>query len=120
MPVETGIRWAAALDGALREAGVAEAFWRYHAETLLPGVGASVETAISARNRETFSRLWNEVKISGSPWPQIPRLVEVALSVHQAEWRFIALRETVHGVWRQLGLPVALEVSLVLFAWGRN
>jgi len=57
MPVETGIRWAAALDGVMREAGVAEEFWRYHAETLFPGLtaGQSEKQRIFAYLKERSS-----------------------------------------------------------------
>ncbi|HYU32690.1 MAG TPA: lantibiotic dehydratase C-terminal domain-containing protein [Thermoanaerobaculia bacterium] len=130
----TAIRWFASLDGALRQAGAAREFWRYHAETLLPGLreklaedgeletgmSASLEAALSDRNRDAFARLWHQVECSGSTWPQIGRLVKLALAVNGSSRRFAALREATHATWKQLGLPVRQEIPVVLFAWRRH
>lgn len=121
VPAATGIRWAAALDLALRKKDVAREFWRHHAATLLPGLEqaslAGLAGAIGVRNREAFSLLWKEAETAALLWPQTSRLVEVALSAQREDVRFEALREAMHCAWKQLGLPVGLEVPLSLFAW---
>lgn len=130
-PANSGIRWAAALDGALQRIGAAESYWRYHATTLIMGlaerlavaeheVRTSLFTLIGLKNRETFSRLWNQVETSGPPWPLIPELVKASLSSDDTSRRFLALREAVHCTWKQLGLASTQHIPLVLFAWNRS
>jgi hypothetical protein len=48
------------------------------------------------------------------------RLVDIALAVKPPDGRFTVLREVVHCTWKQLGIPVHLEIPVVLFAWGRS
>jgi hypothetical protein len=127
-PISVAVRWAAELAGALRAAGQAAAYWRYHASTLILGlkdrqVEAEVEgalpRAIGEKNFAAFSRLWSEVEASGPVWPLTGRLVEVALTEagRPENRRFALLREVVHSGFKQLGLSVVLEIPLVLFAW---
>lgn len=132
-PLAVAVRWAAGLDAALRAAGLAEEYWRFHAMTLLLGleerlaaeedqVLGSLEGAVGEKNRATFSRLWAE----HSPvpvWPHLSRLVALAApeaDASPAGRRFQLLRETVHCGWKQLGVPVPLHIPLVLFAWSQS
>jgi hypothetical protein len=129
--VAAGVRWAAALDEILRQAGIAREYWQYHATTLIIGLDTrlataerqvfeSIREAVGAKNRKTFTCVWSEVERSGSPWPHLPQLVEVSLSGDSPTRRFAALREAAHCTWKQLGLPTREHIPLVLFAWNRN
>jgi hypothetical protein len=132
--VGVAVRWAAGLDAALEETGLAQGYWRFHATTLvLPleerlataeeEVLGSLPSTVGEKNRATFSRVWESVATEGPGWPHLRRLVELAAPPNDARpaaWRFRALREAVHCGWKQLGLPVQLHIPLVLFAWNRS
>jgi hypothetical protein len=136
--------WLAAVDRELRAPAAAPsaepassrsaaAYWRYHATTLILGLAerleseeervlASLPGAVGERNRDAFARLWAAADgpaPNGSPEPR--RLVALLRRANLAESRRFAIqREIDHFTLKQLGLPVALHVPLVLFAWQRN
>lgn len=127
-----GIRWLAAVDLALAPSGhAAESYWRYHACTLvLPlterleraeeEVTASLPAAVGARNREIFSSLWNDVAETGAP--EVERWLALVLAddSRSERQRWSLLREINHSTLAQLGLPVKLQIPLVLYAWLRH
>ena len=132
--VGPAVRWAAALDVALRALGAdAAAYWRYHATTLLLPLAerlaseelevlASLPGAVGEKNTQVFSRGGEEVEGGAEVRQPSRRVVELALAdtgqPSGRRWRL--QREITHVVWKQLGMPVALHVPLVLFAWHRN
>lgn len=133
-PVGAAVRWMAGLDDVLTRLGLARAYWRYHATTLLMGlrkrletgeaeVLSSLKTLVGTKNHDTFSRLWAAASEGGSGWPHLSRLIELSLPEVEGvvpDRCFIPLREAVHCAWKQLGLTVQLEIPLVLFAWNRS
>ena len=135
-PIAQAVRWAAALDRCLAdEEGRAEAYWRYHATTLLLGlderlatapdeVPATLLPAVGERNVAVFSRLWAEGDRPDG-FPELAPLARLALGGPPAEEaaagrRFRLLREIVHCGLKQLGVPVSLHIPMVLYAWSRH
>ncbi|HEX2202864.1 MAG TPA: lantibiotic dehydratase C-terminal domain-containing protein [Longimicrobium sp.] len=128
-----GIRWTAALDGALARAGLdAAEYWRFHATTLLVRLQAALEhdeaaslaalpASVGEKNRAAFGRVWAAVEAEPEAWAGLDRLVALA---HRPEGetpkeRWGLLREINHCVLSQLQQPVRLRVPLVLHAWSR-
>jgi len=124
--------WLAELDRELREAGGSpEKIWRFHATTLLmslearlavdpAGVEASLPLLIGTRNLEAFSEAWEEAGSSGN-WPGLPRLVRILAAEGSPVPRHRALlREIAHTTLKQLGVTVAQQIPLILFAWHRD
>ena len=122
------IRWLAAVDRALARHGQTAAdSWELHATTLvLPlaerlksqrnEVLSSLPAAVSERNRQIFSKLW-QVESDGLMEAHADRLVEI---VTAEDGRFRTLRDVNHSVLGQLGQPVMFHIPLVLYAWQRN
>ena len=122
------IRWLAAVDRALARHGQSAAdSWELHATTLvLPlaerlksqrdEVLSSLPAAVSERNRQVFSRLWQDAGSDSLMEAHADRLVEIVT----AERRFRTLRDVNHGILGQLGQPVMFHIPLVLYAWQRN
>lgn len=124
--------WAASMDRELHRAGVRPAdSWRHHARTLVPDLFdrlapeetdaalAELSADVGTKN-PAFGRAWQEVAATGSVWQGIPdllRLLGVAPALPQ-DWRL--LREINHTLLKQLGVPVALHLPLVLYAWRRS
>jgi hypothetical protein len=131
-PQLTAISWYVALDRSLRSAVDPAAYWRYHASTLIldletslrahePRVLAALPAMVLPRNYEMFSGLWPRLSVAPAPWPHLDRLVELALAEGQRLGRgWLLLREIIHSTIKQLSLPVAAEIPLVLFLWHRN
>jgi hypothetical protein len=123
--------WAASMDRELHLAGVRPAdSWRHHARTLVPDLFdrlgpeetdaalAELSTDVGTKN-PAFGQAWQEVAGTGPVWPRLPDLVRL-LGVGPAfppDWRL--LREINHTLLKQLGIPVALHLPLVLYAWRR-
>lgn len=131
----TAIRWIAAVDTELRRAhpGVADAYWRRHAGTLLRGLGERLERdeeavldslprAVGERNAAAFGRAWRAAEEGEAVWPPLRRLLELVLADdgRTDAVRIALLREVNHSVLAQLGQPVALHVPLVLYGWMRG
>jgi hypothetical protein len=124
-------RWVAALDHALSSTVPdPEAFWRYHATTLLTplakrlaadeaAVLASLPGWIGERNAAVLARVWSETGASPPPWPHLDSLVRLATDGRDPAGakRWMALREIIHCALKQLGVPVAAHVPMVLYAW---
>jgi len=127
VPTAAAVRWMAALDRALRARGAADEYWRYHAATLLPGLGESRDgreierlgQRIGAESLRLFSRLW-EGEPAEARWPDCSRLVDLAFGDRRERPCFPALRQIVHSTWKQLGLRTSQEIPLVLFAWAHD
>jgi hypothetical protein len=129
----TGLRWVASVARELRLSGVPPAdYWRHHAVTLLPdlfsGRGPDDETTmlsalavdIGVRN-PVFARAWQETAETGPVWPRLPGMVRLILDGHPglaSPWPL--LREIDHTVLKQLGLPTALQIPMVLYAWRQS
>jgi hypothetical protein len=132
--VRMAVRWLAAFEGLLREMHPQpEQYWRFHASTLLFGlpkqleedearVRESLRSAISPRNEQAFSAIWEEEGASGPCWPELRELLRHVLAEADppapSPWRLP--REIVHWTLKQLCLYVAAEIPLVLYAWRRN
>lgn len=112
------VRWTAAVDRALRAAGAdPAAYWRHHASTLVPSEDDSLlealPDALEPRHLENLGHLWEEAERAGGSWPELPRLVQATLGGEG--WAL--LRELDHAALKQQGIPVALHLPAVLFAW---
>lgn len=132
LPTVAALRWLAGLDHTLQRSGLgAEAYWRYHATTLIYGLAErlaaseaealrSLHTSISDKNRQSLSTVWQHA--AASVWTPLPALVD--LIACEPDWpmedRWRLLRKLVHTALKQLGLPVAQHIPVVLFAWQRN
>lgn len=127
-----GVLWAAAVDHALRRRGAdAAGYWRYHASTLLlgleerlaadpDGVTARLVALLSDANRRTFEALWRRALEPGIAWCGVDRLVALACRDRRdGEPSWGLLRDLDHTVLRQLGIPVRLQLSFILYAWLR-
>ncbi|HEU4558189.1 MAG TPA: lantibiotic dehydratase C-terminal domain-containing protein [Longimicrobium sp.] len=128
-----GLRWLAAVDHALADAGAdAAEYWRHHAGTLLPGMAERLSAdeaavldalprTIGERNLAAMDRVWAAVGAGegGEAAERARRLVRALLAGREpaAAWRL--LRETNHGGLLQLGVPVRSHVPAVLYAWNR-
>ncbi len=128
------VRWIAAVDHALRRAaGPTDAYWRYHATTLLPRLGerlerdparvfAALPALVGESNRRVFSRVWSEVEEGLPVWPHLDDLVALLLgdgAAPPSSWQRL-VRSLDHSVLHQLRQPVRLHLPLVLFAWLRD
>lgn len=127
------IHWLAAVDHALHRLGQpAEAYWRFHAETLLPALSerlaihgdevlVSLPGVLSERNHWSFSKAWNE-EGEFSLGFDVDRMIEVVMrdDGRSLRQRLRVLREVNHGTLGQLHQPVRFHVPLVLYAWQRN
>ncbi len=117
------VRWTAAVDRALRAAGAdSAAYWRHHASTLVPSEDGflpddslvdALPDALEPRHLEKLGHLWKEAERVGGSWPELPRLVRA--TVWGEGWTL--LRELDHVALKQQGIPVALHLPAVLFAW---
>jgi hypothetical protein len=128
------VRWLAAMHAALQRRRLpAEEYWRMHASTLIPSLAArleaegqaaldSVTRAIGERNREAFSRIWNDPGAEGRLGFDVDGIVGpvVADDGRAVRERFDVLREVNHCVLSQLGHKVRLHIPMVLFAWQRS
>jgi hypothetical protein len=130
VPFEAAVRWSAELDRALRAAGLEPAgYWRYHATTLILGLDERLETkeeevlaslpgSVGEKNLSAFERIWSE---SANVWPSVSTLVHLVFQGdRKAARQWALLREIVHGLFKQLSLPVRLHIPVVLFGWHQN
>jgi hypothetical protein len=133
-PAATAIRWLAAVDQALHRGGfAAEAYWRFHACTLLlplrerlaaneAEVIEMVPRLVSENNRKVFSAAWEQVAHENCLKVDVEGLV--AFIMHDTgrtqEQLFLILREINHGVMAQLGQWVKFQIPVIVYAWSRN
>lgn len=119
--------WAAAADRRLAESGAAGDYWRYHAETLWPGIGArfggrqrdagaveNLDETIGTRNLRLLDAAW---RADHEPVPasRATALVDV-LAAEGTAGRAL-LREVNHWTLKNLGLPVRLHLPVALYGW---
>ncbi|HKI01912.1 MAG TPA: lantibiotic dehydratase C-terminal domain-containing protein [Thermoanaerobaculia bacterium] len=121
--------WTASVDREVRLADANTAdYWRHHATTLLTPLsdGMSLEEQAAALDHlakgvgaldPSFAEAWEETSTTGPVWPGLPRLVGLSLGDSERPARWSLFREIDHVTLKQLGLPVALHVPLVLYAW---
>lgn len=133
------VGWVAAMDAALRRAGQPAAeYWRHHAATLHLGLRRRVESdeagvlerlpgMVGKRNWSAFEGIWRSLRRSDSPYPLAEGLARVVVgseggteSPETGERRWARLREIDHFTLKQLGIPVALHLPMILFAWHRS
>jgi len=132
-PTASAVWLAAAIDRELQHVGSPAAeYWRYHATTLLLGfadrlqereadVIGGLASAIGVHNRQALLDAWRWCEEHPPLWPELPRLTQcLASEVLSESRRWPLLREILHSALKQLGVPVAQHVPLVLFAWQRN
>lgn len=127
------LRWVAAVDHALAEAGAdAAEYWRYHATTLLPNLPGRLQAdeaavldalprTVGERNLAAMDRVWAAVGAGegGEPASRARRLVHAVLAGRQPAAAWLLLREANHGGLLQLGVPVRTHVPAVLYGWQR-
>lgn len=132
--IAAGVRWIAAVDGALARMGASGAgFWEQHARTLLPGLGEKLELsreevvsslpgAVGPRNWAAFDRLWHSPDPDPAATDLARALVERVMEEdgRSLRERWALLREIDHCLLLQLGQPVESHIPLVLYAWLRN
>jgi hypothetical protein len=133
-PLAAAVSWAVEVDRNLRSPADGAESWRLHATTLLlplrerleadeAGTLSLLPSWIGERNGAAFSRLWsNPGVLEPETRAAVRRLVEIAYGLPGGpsgpRWRL--LREMSHCTLKQLGLPVALHIPLVLFAWNHD
>jgi hypothetical protein len=124
--------WAASVDRELHRAGVRPAdSWHHHARTLVPDLFgrmgpdetdaalAELSAEVGTKN-PAFARAWQEVAVTGPVWPRLPDLVRLVGVGPTPPPSWSLLREINHTLLKQLGVPVALHLPLVLYAWRRS
>lgn len=123
------VPWLSAFERALAAAGHApRGYWRYHAGTIMGDLDTRLATGrivpsqamsrIGARNRRVLAQLWDQPPSPGAPDPA--ELVEaVGVGSNEAQ-RLGVLREILHVLLLQLGLPTHLQIVIILFAWLRG
>ncbi len=128
-----GLRWLAAVDHALAEAGAdAAEYWRYHAGTLLPGMAErlreneaavldALPRTVGERNLAAMDRVWATVGAGegGELADRARRLVQAVLAGREPAAAWPLLREANHGGLLQLAVPVRSHVPAVLYGWVR-
>ena len=128
------VRCIAAFDESLRRASMnAEDCWRHHAASLIPALEerlaagdaeilAALPAAVGQDNWRAFSRVWEEVERDPATWRPLERLLQLAVGgeAWPVDRTWALLREVKHVTLKQLGLPVALHLPLILFAWHRS
>jgi hypothetical protein len=127
------IDWIAAVDEALRAGGFpGEAYWRFHASTLLlrlqerlaaneTEVLELVPRLVSDTNRTIFSQAWEKAANGSKLEIDAAGLVSLIMSDScPLEHRLRVLREVNHSVLAQLGQWVKFHIPLVVYAWSRN
>jgi hypothetical protein len=126
----TAVRWLAAVDRSLGCAGLAgEAYWRYHAASLIPALKQRSEAtpyemsgllrrAIGDFNWNAFSRLWSEPDLDFD----VAGLVKLIAcnGSRTARQRLQVLREVTHVVLGRLVQNVENQIPMVLYAWQRR
>lgn len=134
-PLKAAIVWAAVFETTLRRTlGNAGGYWYFHASTLLLNlpkgiqpedeneVAASVAPLVSAKNRESFTRVWDIVLESELAYPNVTQLVEILApdpdGAEPQDWA--PLRGFMHLSLKQLGLKVAFHIPIVVFSWLKN
>lgn len=126
-PFPQAVRWISRVDQALREAGEEPgAYWRLHLATLIPFVGGSDDAdltelaeAIGDERMRDLAAQWEGSDDVFLEEPPVSSLVRLALDT-PGHRRWSLLREIDHVTLKQLGLPVALHITLVLYAWLRS
>lgn len=128
-------RFAIALDRELEHAGADPgAYWRYHAATLLPSLAeplrggdpATLEAIpglVGEVNLRAFTEVWGQTGSGALPWQPLPRLLELTLArspgpAKSSPWG--VQREIDHTLFKQLALPVAQHIPVVLYALWRR
>lgn len=132
-PVAPAVALLAAADRQLRDLGRdATAYWRYHAFSLLPGLPERLEEDPESVTGSLYARLgeswrnglesaFSETRSGDSLSAALPRLVRISLGCGEDSTRpWAPLRESLHGVLGQLGLPVRRQIPVILYAWLRN
>ena len=109
-----GLRFLATIDRQLRRLDLgAEAYWRFHAGTLLPATAdqiaadpaaaaASLAPVVNAANQAVFDRVYAAVGREAAA--EDPR----------------ALREVIHLSLKQLGIHLGYQIPMVTHAWRRS
>jgi Lantibiotic biosynthesis dehydratase C-term len=127
-PTRDAIRLVAELHKALSSEGRdAEGFWRHHSASLLPGLkrrldieelsaSSDVSGWIGETNRARFAPIFDGVRRAEVG----PRTLAALAPGEDRGGDWHLLREVVHSLTKQLGLPVVLEIPLILFAWSRS
>lgn len=128
----SALRVLAGVDGVLRRRRLpAQAYWRFHASTLLPGLLERLTTqplelhawlprAIGARNLQAFERLWPEISTTDAAVAEAAAVAALADDGRPLQPRFALLRELNHNLLAQLGHAVRLHIPMVLYAWQRS
>jgi hypothetical protein len=134
-PQAAALRWVAGFELCLRAATDQSAqYWRFHLLLNLPALRDRTTSAqeealevlfrsLGANNQRIFGQVWQEAANAASPpWPHLASLVELALaaSAVHGERRWGLLREIVHWTLGQLGMPIKLQLPLLLYAWSRS
>jgi hypothetical protein len=132
--METSIRWLAAVDRALlRCCPEPQAYWHYHAATLLAPeeqnwrswaarIEPRIPSTLSENNRRIFSSIWNGYALETALTFDVMGLVSLIFERGDAgfERRLRLLREINHSLLGQLGLLCKFEIPMVMYAWMRN
>lgn len=126
------MRWMAAVDVALAEAGAdAAEYWCRHAGTLLPNLAerlAADEAAVidalprtvGERNLAALERIWAAVEAhGGDDADRARRLVNTLLATRAPADAWTLLREANHCGLLQMGQPVRAHLPAILYAWHR-
>lgn len=132
--LETAVHWVATVDRALGSHAASEDYWRFHAKALLPTLEGHLEknadaTLASLRrtmrtvDSQALLRAWPETRSLGRTWPGVDQLVRTVRDgghgwSAERSWRLLFALN--HGTLKQLGLPVAHHVPLILVAWLRR
>ncbi|HET6232123.1 MAG TPA: lantibiotic dehydratase C-terminal domain-containing protein, partial [Longimicrobiaceae bacterium] len=128
------VRWAAAQDRALVEAGLdAEPFWRFYACTLLHVLVTRLETEeavvlaalpgwVGEKNTGVFDRLWGLEESDPVVTDAAREMARRAAAVPDGDLpaRWWPVREITHCTFAQLNHFVRKRLPIVLYAWSRS
>jgi hypothetical protein len=131
-PTDAGVRWLASLAHILPRHFVApEAYWHHHVASLIPNLQRAaddeemvrrVTRALGERNEAALAAVWEGARPEPLPWPDLPRLLDLLASADSSKGPGPKelLRMIVHIALKQLGVPIKLQRTLLLYGWKQN
>jgi hypothetical protein len=128
-PARAAAGWLAALFYALpRSFAEPHAYWRHHAASVIPRLESPADDSETVRrltqalgesNEAALTKVWERARTEPPPWQGLPELVELVAGARDpgGAGPLELLREIVHVTLKQLGVPIRIQRTMLLFAW---